>query len=131
CWSTPIRDTQGAVIGTFAIYHRLAGSPTKDEIEAIDVITEHVAEAIMWSRERRARLTLVSDDGFEPDKESAWPNRLLMKVARLEAIAADLERYAATADSGECAEALRAVANDSRRLAGVIRRQVGHHAGSA
>ncbi len=131
CWSTPIRDAQGAVIGTFAIYHRTAGSPTTDELDAIDMITGHVAEAIMWARGRRAQLKLVSDDRSPPETESDRPDRLLTKVARLEAIAADLERYAANAGSEECAAALRAVAEDSRTLASLIRRQVGPHSGTA
>src|SRR3954453_3466275 len=50
CWSTPIRNSNGAIIGTFAILHGTVGMPTAEEIEAIDFITEHVAEAIMSSR---------------------------------------------------------------------------------
>jgi len=42
CWSTPIRGPDGAVIGTFAIYHRTVGGPTLDEIDAIEMITNHV-----------------------------------------------------------------------------------------
>ena len=49
CWSTPIRNSNGAIIGTFAILHRTVGMPTHEEIEAIELITEHVADAIMWS----------------------------------------------------------------------------------
>src|SRR3954463_7765526 len=48
CWSTPIRDSNGVMIGTFAVLHRTRGMPTHEEIEAIELITEHVAEAIMW-----------------------------------------------------------------------------------
>ena len=51
CWSTPIFDSQRKVIGTFAIYHLNKGAPTKDEIDAIATITDHVARAISWSRE--------------------------------------------------------------------------------
>src|SRR5437588_1447125 len=50
CWSTPIRDTNAAIIGTFAILHRTVGLPTHEEIQAIELITSHVAEAIMWFR---------------------------------------------------------------------------------
>ena len=38
CWSTPIRSDSGAVIGTFATYHRVPGSPTPEEIDAIAMI---------------------------------------------------------------------------------------------
>lgn len=54
CWSTPIRNSGGSIVGTFAILHRTMGMPTPEEIEAIDLITEHVADAIMWSRGRDA-----------------------------------------------------------------------------
>jgi GAF domain-containing protein len=51
CWSTPIFDDQKAVLGTFAIYHLTARGPTKDEIAAIETITDHVSRAITWSRD--------------------------------------------------------------------------------
>lgn len=49
CWSTPISDDRGQVMGTFAIYHLTSRSPTRDEVKAIQSITDHVARAIMWS----------------------------------------------------------------------------------
>ena len=76
CWSTPIRNSENKILGTFAIYHQRPRSPTKAEVEAIGTITEHVARAIMFYRgshyedeapaseepERtRPNLTLVSD----------------------------------------------------------------------
>ena len=53
CWSTPILDEQGTVLGTFAIYHLAAGGPTEDEIAAIGDITAYVARAISWSNSAR------------------------------------------------------------------------------
>jgi GAF domain-containing protein len=50
CWSTPVFDDQDNVIATFAIYHLTTRGPTQDEIDAIRTITDHVARAIMWSR---------------------------------------------------------------------------------
>jgi GAF domain-containing protein len=50
CWSTPIRNAQGTLLGTFAIYNLRPRDPVKEEIEAIQMITEHVARAIMWYR---------------------------------------------------------------------------------
>jgi GAF domain-containing protein len=50
CWSTPIRNSEGRLLGTFAIYHLRPRSPTKEEVESIAMITEHVARAIMWYR---------------------------------------------------------------------------------
>jgi GAF domain-containing protein len=53
CWSTPIRGADGAVIGTFAVYHLTPRGPTPDEIEAIRLITGHVAQAIEWAHDRQ------------------------------------------------------------------------------
>lgn len=50
CWSTPIFDEARNVLGTFAIYHLIPGAPSRDEIAAIQDITDHVARAISWSR---------------------------------------------------------------------------------
>jgi hypothetical protein len=135
CWSTPIRDPAGTVIGTFAIYHRSVGGPSREELEAIAMITEHVAEAILWARDtprsgemystpRSPRLRLVIDNDSSPGAIGRRQDRLMRDVSRLEAIAIDLERCAASAESDECAAALKAVADDSRRLASVIRRQL-------
>ena len=35
CWSTPIEDWEGKVIGTFAVYHHTPRSPTPAEIQAV------------------------------------------------------------------------------------------------
>lgn len=51
CWSTPIRDAGGVLVGTFAIYHLTPRGPTQAEVEAISMITGHVAQAIQASRE--------------------------------------------------------------------------------
>lgn len=50
CWSTPIRHADDHVMATFAIYHRNMTSPTRDELNAIAIITDHVAQAINWAR---------------------------------------------------------------------------------
>ena len=112
------------VVGTFAILHRTVGMPTNEEIEAIDLITEHVADAIMWSREMQylARphahqagkplLTLVSDNtgSLEP------ASRLLGLASKLQAKADDLDRLADRSVSHAAAECLRNAAELSRKL---------------
>jgi GAF domain-containing protein len=135
CWSTPIREPAGTIIGTFAIYHRTARGPSRDELDAIAMIAEHVADAIIWARQTEQiektppgrtapRLRLASDNDCVPHAIVTRHDRLLRDVARLEAIALDLDRCAASADSEECSAALKAVAEDSRKLASVIRRQL-------
>jgi GAF domain-containing protein len=125
CWSTPIRDSNGAIIGTFAILHRTVGMPTHEEVEAIELITGHVADAIMWSRHkdfsakrdsRRADasvLRLVCDNrqAYEPTA------RLLALAEKLHSKAADLDRLATRSESEIIAEHLRNAAELSRKLA--------------
>lgn len=43
CWSEPIRDASGKVLGTFAIYHLHAHHPAEEEIRLIEQ-TAHLAE---------------------------------------------------------------------------------------
>jgi len=118
CWSTPIRNSNDAIIGTFAILHRRTGEPTREEIEAIDMITEHVAAAIMWSRNLPPRskapaLRLVSDrqEGGDPIA------RLRALAEKLQSKAADLESHADRAGSEIAAQDLRKAAELSRSLA--------------
>jgi GAF domain-containing protein len=81
CWSTPIRGEHGAIVGTFAIYHLARRSPTREEVEAIQTITDHVARAIALSKESpessqsdlaippKPALQLVSDNERQPLRE--------------------------------------------------------------
>ena len=125
CWSTPIRNSGDAIIGTFAILHRTKGKPSHEEIEAIELITEHVADAIMWSREPgyfekrpsnrsgAPRLTLVSDLSGARGRTT----RLRALAEKLQSKAADLDRHAARAESAGAAQDLRDAAELSRNLA--------------
>jgi hypothetical protein len=128
CWSTPIRDREGAVIATFATYHRAVGGPTREEVEAIATIAKHVADAILWERGVQdlgepemprvgggPRLTLVVDDGEV---------RLLAKLDRMQELAATLDRQAEAATSKDAAAAMRATAAHCRQLVGVLRLQI-------
>ena len=132
CWSTPIRNSDGAIIGTFAILHRNGGMPSREEIEAIELITEHVADAIMRSRTENeaasslatqqgaALLRLVSDNG-----EAHQPaGRLWALVRKLERMAADLERYATRSESESAAQDLRSAAELCRKLVVSVEAQI-------
>ncbi|WP_292433541.1 EAL domain-containing protein [Methylobacter sp.] len=46
CWSRPIKNNQGRVLGTFAIYHRQPAQPTDAEISLIDHYTNLAQLAI-------------------------------------------------------------------------------------
>jgi GAF domain-containing protein len=46
CWSTPILDEDGNLLGTFATYYRTPRAPLPDEIAAINAIGQRVASAV-------------------------------------------------------------------------------------
>ena len=133
CWSTPIRNSNDAIIGTFAILHRTVGKPTREEIEAIDMITEHVADAIMWFRDPHnfappvlrpladtPVLKLVSDNDDPRDPAA----RLAALAEKLQSKAADLDRYADRTASEADAQELRLAAELSRMLVDDIMLQI-------
>jgi PAS domain S-box-containing protein len=54
CWSTPILDPRGQVLGTFAIYSRTPGEPTARHRQLIEAVTHTAAVAILRHREEEA-----------------------------------------------------------------------------
>lgn len=54
CWSHPVLSAEGAVLGTFAIYRRIVGSPDHEEIERIAQVARLSAVAIERSRHQQA-----------------------------------------------------------------------------
>lgn len=46
CWSTPIRDQEGKVLGTFANYYRVVRDPSPMDVELTEIITKTAAKAI-------------------------------------------------------------------------------------
>src|SRR4051812_31972324 len=91
CWSTPIRHADGHVLGTFAIYHRNSSGPIREELDAIKVITDNVAEALTWAHNPNARAHVL---GVLP-----------RQVAALAAIAAAISEQASALD-GEGQQAI-------------------------
>lgn len=43
CWSQPLKDAKGSIIGTFAIYHEIPRRPTPQELQAIDLLASTAA----------------------------------------------------------------------------------------
>lgn len=110
CWSTPIRHADGDVMGTFAIYHRSVSGPARDELDAIEIITDNVAQAIAWAR--------------SPNAGPRIPDVLARQVAALEALAGAIRQQASALDADGQA-AVDAVVEDSRVLAEAVRRHLG------
>jgi len=52
CWSQPIRDAGGDVLGAFAIYHRRVQAPVAEDIVFIESAAELAAIAILRQREQ-------------------------------------------------------------------------------
>lgn len=113
CWSTPILHEDGKVMGTFAIYHRTISGPTRDELSAIEIITDNVAKAIGWAR--------------NPKTGTAISDMLPRQVAALQALASAINLQASTLDA-EGQEAVEAIVTDSAKLARIVQR---HLAGAA
>ncbi|MFL6733313.1 MAG: GAF domain-containing protein [Sphingomicrobium sp.] len=129
CWSTPIRNSERAIIGTFAALHRTTGMPTRDEIEAIDLIASHVAEAIMWSRSSQVAARSASSGPsllklVSSQESLGQAARLIALAQKLRSKAADLDRYADSSQSEVGAQNLRKAAELSRKLAANVLLQV-------
>ena len=43
CWSKPLKDASGVIMGTYAIYHATPRTPTADELEAIELLAHTAA----------------------------------------------------------------------------------------
>jgi hypothetical protein len=137
CWSTPICAPGGSVIGTFAIYRPTIGTPAADEIEAIKMITDHVAHAVILARTvqdlepaRSIRNTdrpgpkLVRGGRIDLESASDRRRRLRELASNLESKIPDLQHFADCADCKEDAETFRTAADLTGKLARAIRRQL-------
>jgi len=133
CWSTPIREAGGEVVGTFAIYRRAVGNPTSDEINAIDMITDHVAQAIVFAREVQdlqkssrhpPHLRLVAEAGSPSKSQSGSCRRLQSLVMKLQSKTAELDCAADHTESEEAAKTLKATTQLSRKLIAILRREI-------
>lgn len=121
CWSTPIRNRSGEIIGTFAILHRTVGMPTVEEIDAIDLIIGHVADAIMlYRRPARPPLKLVCDNGDRGARRA----RLLSLAAKLELNAAALDHFGNRAESPAAAQTFAETAALCREIVDRLKAQL-------
>lgn len=60
CWSTPIKNTEGRVLGTFAMYYRTPGLPTPEQLALIDTAT-HIAQIAISRSQAESALSLGAE----------------------------------------------------------------------
>ena len=72
CWSMPIRNYQGEVLGTFGLYHRKPISPSDDEIELIRS-TARLAGVAIEKKQSEMKLKRMA----HMDQLTGLPNRAL------------------------------------------------------
>jgi diguanylate cyclase (GGDEF)-like protein/PAS domain S-box-containing protein len=93
CWSEPIRSTQGKVLGTFAIYHKMINKPTEAHITLIEqsaslasiAIEKRQASVALKARDEQMHLVLAGAElGFwdwdintgTVERNERWANML-------------------------------------------------------
>ncbi len=70
CWSTPIFATDGALLGTFALYYRDARDASANDVQLVELAT-HVA-GIAIERARSEEAARASDDRYRDLFENAY-----------------------------------------------------------
>ena len=65
CWSEPIVDSKGVVLGTFALYRKEAGVPDEDEIALIDAMG-HIVGIAMERKKYRTSWPVLMRNGCKP-----------------------------------------------------------------
>ncbi len=88
CWSQPIRDSKGSVLGTFATYRRVPSRPTPQELRLARVAGQLAGNAIERIRAQRALADAVRS------------LNLAETAARFGIWEADFERQTVTISSG-------------------------------
>jgi diguanylate cyclase (GGDEF)-like protein/PAS domain S-box-containing protein len=61
CWSTPIFDAAGRLLGTFALYFRTPAKPTSEHTSLIEIATHIAAIAITRAKDERERARLMRE----------------------------------------------------------------------
>ncbi len=90
CWSSPILSSDGATLGTFAIYYPQPSTPTRHEIEVVDVITRTAAIAI----ERKRSEDALRESRAELEQHAAGLERTVTeRTAKLRETIGELEAF--------------------------------------
>lgn len=78
CWSEPIRDTQGRVLGSFAMYHRAVSTPNEEDLQIIRVAAHLTGIAIARERADHAHRAA--------EQQRAQMERKLLETQKLESL---------------------------------------------
>ena len=113
CWSSPIRSYQGRVLGTFALYSRLAGEPSAECMKLVGMAT-HIAGIAIERKQAEDSIQFMAHH----DALTGLPNRSMLD----ERVASAIE---AADDSGGTVT-LAFIDLDNFKL---VNDSLGHHAG--
>jgi len=78
CWSEPIKDSTGRVLGTFCIYLRQPGRPTSDDLRLVRQASHMAAIAI--ERKRAETLLLDSEQRYREISDKSLDALFLLEV---------------------------------------------------
>jgi PAS domain S-box-containing protein len=78
CWSEPIKDSAGKVLGTFCIYLRHPGRPTNDDLRLVRQASHMAAIAI--ERKRSETLLLESEQRYRQIADQSLDALFLLEV---------------------------------------------------
>jgi signal transduction histidine kinase len=121
CWSTPIVSSNGAVLGTFAIYHPEPATPTEDEIRFVDIVTRTAAIAI---ERERFELALKESQAQLAEHAQRLEERVHERTAELQETVSELESFSYSI-SHDMRAPLRAMQSFAQILSEECGRQIG------
>jgi hypothetical protein len=115
-------------MGTFAVYHPTPRSPTVDEVKAIALITDTVAQAILFARDWEGRKTAELSETpavkviqLDPERRAISDVEALEQ--RLTDCASKLSDLADSLGSDDLVDHLRAVTRDCHALVDCLRQK--------
>jgi diguanylate cyclase (GGDEF)-like protein len=100
CWSVPIRNSRGAVLGTFAMYHRQPARPSDSELQLVETAAHLAGNAIERLRDEQ-RLADIAERLDVAEKSAhfgIWEADVAAGVVTLSSGLAGLVGWPATAD---------------------------------
>ena len=98
CWSEPVLDSRGKVLGTFAMYHRHVCTPGEEDLQIIRVAA-HLA-GIAMERERSERAQQLAEEQRETmERELAARQRAEESERRFRALAESANDAIVSADN--------------------------------